>query len=445
MGTQPLVLVADDEPRITKLVSIALTEEGFRVVTATGGEDALAKAEEVRPDIVLLDIVMPDLDGIEVMRQLREQRPVPVILLTAKGATADKAKGLDLGADDYIAKPFHPDELAARVRAVIRRSSGVEPGAGVLAFDDIEIDLERRMVRRNGELVQLSRTEWLLLQHLATHPGKVVLHTELLTKVWGPEYRDDLQYLRVWISRVRRKLGAKPGEPGRIKTFQGIGYLLDVEPGGGSITGDGTTSDRRHRHRRDRDRRPRQRPSADLATVRPRVRPTLNRHSTARRPTGRLVRRVWAPHRRWASRLIGGLLGWEVHLMTYDEKTVVHRDDYVDGGTAVTSRTVEARPSGGTIAGRIVILLFGIVQVLILLRIVFLLLDAREANDLVAWILNASQIFVAPFEGMLGTNAVTSGGSVLDVAAILALIGWSLLEVLILAAVGVFRREPAAA
>jgi two-component system KDP operon response regulator KdpE len=115
------------------------------------------------------------------------------------------------------------------VRAVIRRSSGVEPGAGVLAFDDVEIDLERRMVRRNGELVQLSRTEWLLLQHLATHPGKVVLHTELLTKVWGPEYRDDLQYLRVWISRVRRKLGAKPGEPGRIKTFQGIGYLLDVD------------------------------------------------------------------------------------------------------------------------------------------------------------------------------------------------------------------------
>ena len=118
MSTQPLVLVADDEPRITKLVSIALTEEGFRVITASGGEDALQKAEEYRPDVVLLDIVMPDLDGIEVMRQLRERRPVPVILLTAKGSTADKAKGLDLGADDYIAKPFHPDELAARVRAV---------------------------------------------------------------------------------------------------------------------------------------------------------------------------------------------------------------------------------------------------------------------------------------------------------------------------------------
>ena len=195
----------------------------------SGGEEALRKAEEFRPDVVLLDIVMPDIDGIEVMRQLRERRPVPVILLTAKGSTADKAKGLDLGADDYVAKPFHPDELAARVRSVIRRSSGATPGPGIVTFDDVEIDLERRMVSRDGELVQFSRTEWLLLQHLAANAGKVVLHTELLTKVWGPEYRDDLQYLRVWVSRVRRKLGAAPGEPGRIKTFQGIGYLLDVD------------------------------------------------------------------------------------------------------------------------------------------------------------------------------------------------------------------------
>jgi two-component system KDP operon response regulator KdpE len=229
VSTQPLVLVADDEPRITKLVSLALRDEGFRVVTASGGEEALARAEEVRPDIVLLDIVMPGMDGIEVMRQLREHRPVPVILLTARGSTAEKTKGLDLGADDYVAKPFDLDELAARVRAVLRRATGVAPGDGVVAFDDIQIDLERRLVSRDGELIQLSRTEWLLLQHLAANAGKVVLHTELLTKVWGPEYRDDLQYLRVWISRVRRKLGAKPGEPGRIKTFQGIGYLLDVD------------------------------------------------------------------------------------------------------------------------------------------------------------------------------------------------------------------------
>src|ERR671925_380824 len=135
VNSQPLVLVADDEPRITKLVALTLHDEGFRVVTAGGGEEALKKAEEVRPDIVLLDIVMPDLDGIEVMRQLREWRPVPVILLTAKGSTAD-----------YIAKPFHPDELAARVRAVLRRAAGITAGAGVVAFGDIEIDLERRLV-----------------------------------------------------------------------------------------------------------------------------------------------------------------------------------------------------------------------------------------------------------------------------------------------------------
>jgi two-component system KDP operon response regulator KdpE len=230
MSTQPLVLVADDEVRITKLISLALREHGFRVVTADGGEEAIRMAEEYRPDVVVLDIIMPDLDGIEVMRELAERRPVPVILLTAKGSTADKAMGLDLGADDYMAKPFHPDELAARIRAVLRRSSGASPGVGIVAFDDVEIDLERRIVRRDGELVQFSRTEWLLLQHLAANAGKVVLHTELLTKVWGPEYRDDLQYLRVWISRVRRKLGAPPGEPGRIKTLQGIGYLLDIEP-----------------------------------------------------------------------------------------------------------------------------------------------------------------------------------------------------------------------
>jgi DNA-binding response OmpR family regulator len=228
LSTRPVVLVADDEQRITKLVSMALTDEGFRVITAASGEEAVAKCEEMRPDIVLLDIVMPDLDGIEVMRQLREHRFVPVILLTAKGSASDKAKGLDLGADDYVAKPFHPDELAARVRAVLRRASGSVSTSGAVRFDDVEIDLERRVVTRAGELVELSRTEWLLLQHLAANAGKVVLHTELLTKVWGPEYRDDLQYLRVWISRVRRKLGSRPGDPGRIKTFQGIGYLLDV-------------------------------------------------------------------------------------------------------------------------------------------------------------------------------------------------------------------------
>ena len=232
VSTEPLVLVVDDEARITKLVELALAGAGFRVITADGGRDALDKAEEYRPDVVLLDIMMPDLDGIEVMRELRERRPVAVILLSAKDSTSDKAVGLDLGADDYLAKPFHPDELAARIRAVLRRTDGATSGSdagSIVAFDDVEVDLERRVVTRNGELVRFSRTEWLLLQHLAANVGKVVIHSELLAKVWGPEYRDDLQYLRVWISRVRRKLGAEPGESGRIKTLPGIGYLLDVE------------------------------------------------------------------------------------------------------------------------------------------------------------------------------------------------------------------------
>jgi two-component system, OmpR family, KDP operon response regulator KdpE len=226
---QPLVLVADDERRITDLLSLALSGEGFRVVTARSGAETLDRAEEVRPDIVLLDVVMRDMDGIEVMRQLRETRPVPVILVTGRASVSDKAMGLDFGADDYISKPFHPDELAARVRAVLRRATSGPAATGVVRFDDVEIDLERRMVTRGGEVVRFSRTEWLLLQHLALNAGKVVLHTELLTKVWGPEYRDDLQYLRVWISRVRRKLGSPAGETGRIRTFLGIGYLLDIE------------------------------------------------------------------------------------------------------------------------------------------------------------------------------------------------------------------------
>jgi two-component system KDP operon response regulator KdpE len=229
MSTQPLVLVADDEPRITKLVAIALSEEGFRVVTANGGEQALQKAEEVRPDIVLLDIVMPDLTGLEVMRRLRERVNTPVILLTAKGSDADKVRGLEMGADDYLVKPFNPEELSARVRAVLRRSVGLSNTENLVRAGDVEIDLNRRLVKKSGEIVTLTRTEWMLLQHLAANAGKVMLNTELLSKVWGPEYRDDLQYLRVWVSRLRSKLEPDPANPTIIKTLQGIGYLLDAE------------------------------------------------------------------------------------------------------------------------------------------------------------------------------------------------------------------------
>ena len=135
-------------------------------------------------------------------------------------------RGLELGADDYIAKPFSPDELSARVRAVLRRAVGGSAAENIVHSGNVEVDLNRRLVKRDGELVSLTRTEWMLLQHLASFPGKVMLNSELLSKVWGPEYRDDLQYLRVWVSRLRKKLEDEPSSPRLIKTFQGIGYMF---------------------------------------------------------------------------------------------------------------------------------------------------------------------------------------------------------------------------
>jgi DNA-binding response OmpR family regulator len=228
MSTEPLVLAVDDEAGILRLIKLELSTQGFRVVTAGGGEEALRVAEEQRPDIALLDIVMPEMTGLEVMRRLRERSSIPVILLTAKGSESDKVRGLELGADDYLAKPFSPDELSARVRAVLRRSVGSSSTENIVHVGSVEVDLNRRLVKRSGKIVTLTRTEWMLLQHLAANVGKIMLNAELLSKVWGPEYRDDLQYLRVWVSRLRRKLEEDPSKPRLIKTFQGIGYMLAV-------------------------------------------------------------------------------------------------------------------------------------------------------------------------------------------------------------------------
>jgi two-component system KDP operon response regulator KdpE len=229
VSDKPLVLVVDDEPGILKLLSQLLSDDGYRVVTAKDGDEAISGAEEFRPDIVLLDLTLPDMDGVEVMRHMRERVNVPIIMVTARGTDTDKIQGLGLGADDYVSKPFNPQELSARVQAVLRRSHGASADGARVRAGDVEIDLTKRAVLRSGERVKLSRTEWLLLQTLAANAGKVVLHNELLSKVWGPEYRDELEYLRVWVSRLRRKLEANPSEPEIIKTFQGIGYLLDAE------------------------------------------------------------------------------------------------------------------------------------------------------------------------------------------------------------------------
>jgi two-component system KDP operon response regulator KdpE len=230
MAVEPLILAVDDEAGILRLIKLELSSQGFRVIVANDGEEALRLAEQQRPDIVVLDIVMPDMSGLEVMRRLRERTSIPIILLTAKDHDEDKVRGLELGADDYLVKPFNPEELSARVRAVLRRGFRPTTGAeNIVRVANVEIDLSRRLVKKDGEVVSLTRTEWMLLQHLAANAGKVMLNTELLSKVWGPEYRDDLQYLRVWVSRLRSKLEPDPSNPSIIKTLQGIGYLLDAE------------------------------------------------------------------------------------------------------------------------------------------------------------------------------------------------------------------------
>ncbi len=225
MDNRPLVLVADDQPELTRLVALSLGREGFRVETAHDGLTALDKVSELNPDIVLLDLLMPGMSGVDVLRELRETHPVPVILLTNESAAAQIAEGLDRGADDYVPKPFHPGELAARIRAVLRRRRHLLGGAHRIG--NATIDLDRRLVEVDGRPVRVGRVEWLLLETLLSNEGRILLHEELLTRVWGPEYRDDVPYLRLWIGQLRRRLGIPAWEEGPIRTIQGMGYAYD--------------------------------------------------------------------------------------------------------------------------------------------------------------------------------------------------------------------------
>ena len=227
-----MILVVDDEPAIVRLVKAKLQADGYAVLTAPTGEAALTALDDERPDLVILDVMMPGMDGYETLRRIRGESRVPVIMLTARAGDADKLKGLHGGADDYVTKPFNPDELSARVAAVLRRTDGAAPavGRGVLRYSEVEIDLERRSVSVGGGEVRLSRTEWALLAQLAGNAGRVMLHAELLSRVWGPEFRDEAHYLRTWVSRLRAKLEPEGGMPGLITTFPGIGYRLEAPP-----------------------------------------------------------------------------------------------------------------------------------------------------------------------------------------------------------------------
>jgi two-component system KDP operon response regulator KdpE len=220
------ILVVDDERRMVGFIRLNLEQDGYEVIEAYNGSEALERLRDSLPDLILLDVMMPDIDGFEVLRTIREISQVPIIMLTAKGEEDDKVKGLELGADDYITKPFSPREMASRIKAVLRRGSTFEEDEeGIIEVDDrLKIDFSRREVWVEDELVKLRPTEYRLLYHLVQHAGWVLTHDQILTKVWGYEYRDEPHYVRLYINYLRKKIEEDPSNPQYILTERGVGY-----------------------------------------------------------------------------------------------------------------------------------------------------------------------------------------------------------------------------
>ena len=207
------ILVVDDEPQIRRALRTSLEAHGYVVHTAGTGEEALVAAAEASPDLIFLDLGLPDLDGTEVIRRVRSFSEVPVIVLSVRDRQADKVSALDAGADDYVAKPFGMVEVLARLRAQLRRAQPEEAGPAVLGFGDLQVDLARQLVTLAGAPVHLTRTEYALLEAFVTNPGKLLTHQWLLRRVWGPAYQEELHYVHVYVSRLRRKIEADPTSP----------------------------------------------------------------------------------------------------------------------------------------------------------------------------------------------------------------------------------------
>jgi DNA-binding response OmpR family regulator len=221
------VLVIDDDPQLTKLVRVNLEAESYRVVTAMEGEAALRQFRAESPDLILLDIMLPGTTGYDLCRRIREFSSVPIIMLTAKVEDADKVRGLKLGADDYLTKPFNVQELLARIEAVLRRSDAGEPQAPpVFNCAGLSVDFVRHRVLKDGQEVSLTATEYKLLVQLVGNAGRVMFHRELLTRVWGIEYQDELDYLRAYIRHLRGKIEPDPHHPRYLLSRPGIGYLF---------------------------------------------------------------------------------------------------------------------------------------------------------------------------------------------------------------------------
>ncbi|NPA91997.1 MAG: response regulator transcription factor [Chloroflexi bacterium] len=226
MKRRPLVLIVDDEARMRRFVRMNLETEGFDVIEAENAFEALEKVRNELPDVVILDVAMPGMDGFEALQRIREFSDVPVIMLTVRDDEEDRIRGLDLGADDYVTKPFSPRELASRIRAVLRRVAQSDDHLPdvVEVDDDLKIDFARREVWVRGKLVKLRPTEFRLLYHLVKNAGWIMTHEQLLTKVWGPEYRDDSHLLRLYITYLRKKIEPDPSHPKYILTERGVGY-----------------------------------------------------------------------------------------------------------------------------------------------------------------------------------------------------------------------------
>lgn len=224
------ILVVDDEERILNFLRAKLKALGYEALTASNGLEAVEQAQAQEPDLIVLDLIMPKMDGFETLKEVRSFSSVPVIILSAKGADVDKIKGLGLGADDYLQKPFNPDELVARIEAVRRRLQPADRRRTLepLSVGDLTIDFDGRRVVHRGKEEHLTRIEWLLLSELARNVGRFMLYEELLTRIWGPEYRDDVQTLRTWISRLRYKLENDPTNPKLIRNMPKTGYIMDL-------------------------------------------------------------------------------------------------------------------------------------------------------------------------------------------------------------------------
>ncbi|MFK0250135.1 response regulator [Amycolatopsis azurea] len=224
------VLVVDDEPQIVRALRINLSARGYKVITAHDGTAALKAVAETKPDVVVLDLGLPDLDGTEVIAGLRGWTTVPIIVLSARGDSADKVQALDAGADDYVTKPFGMDELLARLRAAVRRSaaSSVDGADAVVDTGSFRIDLAAKKVRRDGKEVHLTKTEWGVLELLVRNRGRLVAQKQLLHEVWGPTYETESHYLRVYLAQLRRKLEPEPSRPRHLLTEPGMGYRFEM-------------------------------------------------------------------------------------------------------------------------------------------------------------------------------------------------------------------------